>query len=305
MIDIATVCYRDLEKTQRFIRSIIEKTTEPFNLVIVDNNSEADVLNLLDTLRTSKMPPLLKSLTIIRNEVNLGIGIGMNQAMRECKSDYIIRCDSDIEIVTSGWTELLTETAKKSSMIGAVATKSCGGNLRSRDGIIETNIILSNCMLIPRTAIRKICATVKNRRSEILERLIPFLNQPEKFEGHHRYLEAIKHWLLKPDGCWDAGWPLYGFDDFDYSYTLLWSDLILTKDDRVDVIHHDSSLRPDWKETRHKAVSEGARYFRTKWEIIEDHWDDPESPGGKGWKDLYHFLPRIRKYNSGVLESIK
>lgn len=224
----------------------------------------------------------------------------MNQAMAECRTDYIFRCDSDILIRTPNWTGAMKKIVDAYPEVGAVGTNNTGGMLSQGPGYIETDLICSNCMLIPRRTIITIQKTIKATRAVTLERVQYFLNQPERFPDYHRYLEGIKHWALRADGLWDSGWPKYGMDDFDYSYQILWAGLRLVKNDGVYVHHTDDSMRAANKEQRHKDVNEGARYLRTKWEIVEDHWDDPEAPGGKGWKDVWGYLPAHRAYKKRI-----
>lgn len=293
-VSIAAVTYRNLPATKAFVDGVKANTSEPYELVIVDNNSPKDVADYLDSLLS------LPHFKLIRNKANLGIGVGMNQAMAECTTNYIFRCDSDILIRTPNWTKAMRVIADAHVEVGAVGTNNTGGILSQGPNYLETDLICSNCMLIPRRTITTIREKIKATRATTLEKVQHFLNQPERFADYHRYLEGIKHWALRADGLWDSGWPKYGMDDFDYSYQILWAGLRLAKDDRIYVHHTDDSMREDNKEQRHKDVNDGARYLRTKWEIVEDHWDDPEAPNGKGWKDVWGYLPAHRAYKKRI-----
>lgn len=294
-VSIAAVTYRNLEQTRDFVESVLANTKEPFELVIVDNASEPELATYLDTLKLT-LPSDCKY-KLIRNLRNHGIGVGMNQAMAACTTDYVFRCDTDIEIRTPFWTSLMIDLYERNPSVGAVATARCGGRRRQDlSGLAETDMIQSFCMLIPRTTIASIAMKTLAIQAQVLARVDEHLAKPEKFTSHHRYLEAVKHWALRTDGLWDSGWPMYGMDDFDYSYAILWSDLRLVVDTRVDVLHKDESMRSELKAKRHDDVSNGARYLRTKWEIVENHWNDPEAKDGIGWHDLPWGLPAFRAY---------
>lgn len=150
-VSIAAVTYRNLDATQKFIDSVQECTKSPYQLVVVDNGSPEDVAAYLDSLE-SKIPHY----KLIRNPSNLGIGVGMNQAMRACTTGYIFRCDTDVEIKTAYWTQFMRELVDRYPEVGAVGTAITGGHLKERSSYTETDLCLSNCMLIPRKTIETI-----------------------------------------------------------------------------------------------------------------------------------------------------
>ena len=291
LISVCSVTYRNLEATRNFVDSVYANTFDPFEFIMVDNNSPDDVAGYLRQQSEKR-----GNFIWVRNKANLGIGVGMNQAMRRASTDWLFRTDSDIVVNTSYWTKLMREVCEANPEIGGLGTANTGGTQFNNGCYIETDLICSNCMLIPRRAIRTMQANIRDHEIEILGRLQPHFDLPERFPKHHRFLEGAKQWVLRADGLWDCGWPLYGLDDFDNTYQILWSGLTLAKDPRINVFHLDDSMRLDNKITRDINVKEGAQYLRTKWEIVEDHWDDPEAKDGKGWKDVWGYLPAWRRY---------
>lgn len=291
LISVCSVTYRNLEATRNFVESVYANTFDDFEFIMVDNNSPDDVANYLRSVSEKR-----NNFIWVRNKANWGIGVGMNQAMRRATTDWLFRTDADIVINTSYWTKLMREMVLAYPEIGGLGTAITGGVQCNNGRYIETDLICSCCMLISYDAIRAIRRKIRSEELNILGRLYPHFNLPERFPYHYRFLEGIKQWTLRADGFWDCGWKNYGMDDFDFSYQLLWVGAHLAKDPRINVTHIDDSMRPDNDLTRNKDVQEGAQYLRTKWEIVEDHWDDPEAPNGKGWKDVWGYLPAHRRY---------
>lgn len=295
-ISIAAVTYRSAEDTKAFLKSVAETTTEPYEVVIVNNGADPETLDYLSSLSGA--------VTVLHNPVNLGIGHAMNQAMRACRADYIVRSDSDVIIREPGWSQKMRALLDKHpAEVGAVGTAITGGVQFTGSKYTETDLICSCFMMIHRRACESIAQRAKDAASKILPRISEFIHQKTGHEGYEGQISdayMTAKWLLKPDGFWDSGWAsLWGFDDFDYSYALHWARLRLAKSD-VLISHKDSSSRKGNEELRHINAARGAQYFRTKWSLIEDHWDDPEAKTHPGWHDLYFGLPALRAYRSRI-----
>lgn len=267
-VSIAAVTYRDLETTKRFVDSVVSCTKEPFQFVMVDNGSPKELSDYLTDLQT-KIPHF----TLIKNSSNLGIGIGMNQAMRACTTDYIFRCDSDIEIQTSYWTQFMRELSDHFPEIGAVGTAITGGNLIKRPNYIETDICLSNCMLIPRRTMAAIDKKMKEELPRVQKEVARLVIEgSSRYDGYYRHLGGMLNEMLHHAGYWSPNFP-YGTDDFHYSMLIRYSGLKIVKDERTRVVHKDDSMRPEWTAERHRRVSEGFQYWRTFWEVMENFTD--------------------------------
>lgn len=296
-LSIATVTYRNVEDTAAFIESIAKTVTEPYEIVIVNNNADESVVNYLSSLTGA--------VTVINNPVNLGIGFAMNQAMRACRGDFIVRSDSDVILQHIGWEVPMIELLTKYPELGAVGTAITGGVQFKGPKYTETDLICSCFMMIPRRAIQSIVDKAKTIPTaqfgaKMANRISHITASGEGYTGELRDTYMTMKWLLQPDGFWDAGWAsLWGFDDFDYSYALHWAGLRLAKSD-VLISHKDSSSRIGNEKLRHENASRGAQYFRTKWSLIENHWDDPEAKTHPGWHDLYFGLPALRAYRERI-----
>lgn len=266
-VSIAAVTYRNLPQTKAFVDSVLECTKEDFQLVMVDNGSPKDLAEYLDSLKDK-----VKNYELIRNSNNMGIGVAMNQAMRACKGKYIFRCDSDVIIQSTYWTELMREVVDKHPEVGAVGTSITGGTFIKRDGYLETDICLSNCMLIPRRTLDAINVKMRNELPRVSEKICELIKKSDgRYDGYYKHLGGMLNYMHYHGGLWDINFP-YGADDFHYSMLIRYAGLRITKDDRIRIIHKDESMRTDWQAERHRRVSEGFQYYRTFWEVMLDHW---------------------------------
>jgi|SRR5665213_2177292 len=281
-ISIAVVTYRDLVSTREFINSVRATVMEPYEIVMVDNGSPADVAAYLDAEAKRD-----QNFIVVRNKSNLGIGVGMNMAMRRCKTNYIFRCDSDIVIQTPYWTKFMREMADEHPEVGAIGTAITGGRLIKREGYTETDICLSNCMLIPRRTIiavdQKMKAELSRVRATIATKIA---NDPAKYVDYFKHLGEMLDYMSNDGGYWTRAM-FYGADDFFYSMIVRYAELRITRDERVHVYHKDASLSPDNPAgrdmDRDRKVREGFQFWRTFFEILcDDYFTGPLDYGS--WK---------------------
>lgn len=90
-------CYNNLQYTKQTVNSIIKNTYQP-NFIFVDNGSETETSNYLQSLSNSQ---------IISNPQNFFVTKAWNQGLtlaQKAKSDYICLCNNDI-IAGKNWTE--------------------------------------------------------------------------------------------------------------------------------------------------------------------------------------------------------
>jgi glycosyltransferase involved in cell wall biosynthesis len=255
---------------------------EPHEIVCVDNGSPADVAAYLDA--EAKRDP---NFILVRNKSNLGIGVAMNQAMRKCRTDYILRADSDVVLQTPYGTRLMRELLDAHPEVGAVGTSITGGNFIQRDGYIETDICLSNCMLIARRTIvaidQKMKAELPRVRKVIAEKIA---NDPPKYVDYFKHMGEMLDYMANDGGYWTRAM-FYGADDFFYSMLIRYAGLRITRHPLVHVYHKDASLSPENPAgrdmDRDRKVREGFQYWRTFFEILcDDYFTGPLDYGS--WK---------------------
>jgi hypothetical protein len=97
---IIVVTYRNLEKTQLMLKSVLEKTRYPsYEVLLVDNGGEPAIQQYARAME-ARFPGVVRC---IFNGENLGFAGGNNVGLRAAPdSDYLVLLNDDV-IVTAGW----------------------------------------------------------------------------------------------------------------------------------------------------------------------------------------------------------
>lgn len=112
--------------TQRCVESIIKNTDYPYRLIIIDNGSEKETKEYLESLKNDKRLP---GYILIRNEENQGYTIATNQGMEISDAPYVCLHNNDT-IACKGWLSEMVRVAESSKEIGIVNPNS--NNLGSK-----------------------------------------------------------------------------------------------------------------------------------------------------------------------------
>lgn len=112
--------------TEQAVESIIKNTDYPYRLIIIDNGSEKETKEYLESLKNDKRQP---GYILIRNEENQGYTIATNQGMEISDAPYVCLHNNDT-IVCKGWLSEMVAVAESSKEIGIVNPNS--NNLGSR-----------------------------------------------------------------------------------------------------------------------------------------------------------------------------
>lgn len=113
-IDIIICVHNAYDDVKRCIESVYEYTSEPYNIIIVDDGSSEQTYKYL-----VEMEKLCPNITRIRNEQGHGYCYAANMGMKESRAQYMILLNSDT-IVTEGWVDKLIACAKSDPAIGIV-----------------------------------------------------------------------------------------------------------------------------------------------------------------------------------------
>lgn len=120
-LSIIVLTYNALEWTKKCLESIILTTKVPYELIVIDNNSNDDTQQwLLQFLHSHKNLPI----RIILNADNRGVAGGRNQGIEASKGIYCVFLDNDVEVF-NGWDERILNHFRLSPEIGVVGQ---GGN---------------------------------------------------------------------------------------------------------------------------------------------------------------------------------
>jgi len=100
LTDVILLTYNNANLLDRFFNCIY-KHTKDFNLIIVDNGSKDNSVDLIK--KTQKKEP---NITLVEEQTNLGVAGGRNRGIKEGKAEYVICLDSD-QFVGHNWLEEL------------------------------------------------------------------------------------------------------------------------------------------------------------------------------------------------------
>jgi glycosyltransferase involved in cell wall biosynthesis len=277
-VSIAAVTYRNLDQTRKFVESVYDTASLPFELVMVDNGCPPELSGFLQS-----MSERTDNFRVLKNKTNQGIGRAMGRAMKECRTPYIFRSDTDVRLLSRGWDQTMCSYVDRFPEVGAVGTSITGGKFIPRrgatltsnqmsenGGYIETDICMSNFMLIPLRTIHAIQKQMSVDLPRVQKVITEAVNSGRsKYDGYFRHLGGLLNYIHNHAGYWCSE-IFYGSDDFWYSMMIRYAGLRITRDPSVRIEHKDESLRPDWKEDRNHYVSEGFQVHRLTWEVLQD-----------------------------------
>jgi len=114
--DIIIPVWNLKDYTEQAVESIIKNTDYPYRLIIIDNGSEKETKEYLESLKNDKRLP---GYVLIRNEENQGYTIATNQGMEISDTPYVCLHNNDT-IVCKGWLSEMVAVAESSKEIGIV-----------------------------------------------------------------------------------------------------------------------------------------------------------------------------------------
>ncbi len=113
-VSIIIVAWNGLTNTKLCLKSIIRHTTQPYELILVDNGSRDSTGRYLSRIPGAK---------VIRNRENHGFAGGCNHGIRQATGDLILLLNNDT-IVTPHWLNNLTTCLEHDPTIGLVGPRS-------------------------------------------------------------------------------------------------------------------------------------------------------------------------------------
>lgn len=128
-VSIVILSWNNVVDVTNCVNSIVEGTTVPYQLVIVDNGSVDETRDYLDTLQKEWQSE--HELTVVLNPTNLGYAAGNNAALPYLKGKYTLFLNQDIIIEPTSIDQLVA-WIKEHPEYGAIAPQ-----LRYPDGRIQ------------------------------------------------------------------------------------------------------------------------------------------------------------------------
>ena len=111
--DVIVVVWNEPDTTKACLDRIITYTSAPYRLIIIDNNSEAETKQYLESFAANHQ----NAVNLIRNEENSGYLKAANQGLRASSAEYKCLLNNDT-LVTDGWLGELIAVADKNPDVG-------------------------------------------------------------------------------------------------------------------------------------------------------------------------------------------
>jgi GT2 family glycosyltransferase len=116
LVSIVTLSWNAPEFTIKALESIRAQTSEPYEVIVVDNGSGPETLKALSTIDDPHV-------RIIYNKVNRGFAGGNNDGIAHARGEYVILLNNDV-IVTAGWADDLVDAFRRIPGLGISAPRS-------------------------------------------------------------------------------------------------------------------------------------------------------------------------------------
>jgi len=109
VLSVVTLAWDNLNYTQKFAESVRRFTDVSYELIVVDNGSEAEAARYAAGVADR----------VVLNDTNLGFSVGMNQGLELAGGEWVAFCNNDT-VLPVGWASMLLETAGRFPSAGIV-----------------------------------------------------------------------------------------------------------------------------------------------------------------------------------------
>jgi glycosyltransferase involved in cell wall biosynthesis len=106
MITVIIPCYNSAKFVNKAIDSVIKQTYADWKIIAVDDCSTDDTLDVLQSYANAN-----DKIRVIKNEVNLGVGMSRRNALKDVDTEFVTFLDSDDEFEPE-YLEMLTNIQK-------------------------------------------------------------------------------------------------------------------------------------------------------------------------------------------------
>ena len=164
--DIIIPIWNNLEYTRDCLNGIVNNTTYPYRLILIDNASDAPTRDYLDSFEKQMGQRGAPEVVLIRNSQNLGYVKAVNQGLRISDATYVCVYNNDT-VPAPGWLERMVDFAEAHEDVGLI-NPLCDGHgdtpieayaqslTKNKGTYMEMNQCQGFCMLIKRELIDKI-----------------------------------------------------------------------------------------------------------------------------------------------------
>ncbi len=116
LVSIVTLSWNAPEYTKLALNSLLARTREPFEIIVVDNGSGPDTIAYLRSIDDPHV-------RVLYNGVNRGFGAGNNIGMAAARGEYVVVLNNDV-LVSDGWLEALLRPYRDKRAVGITAPRS-------------------------------------------------------------------------------------------------------------------------------------------------------------------------------------
>ena len=114
IVSIIMLTFNALEWTKKAVRSILEHTRSPYEIIFVDNASSDGTKSYL-----KKLTRKYDHISYIKNSRNMGFAKGNNQGVQKAKGKHVLLLNNDV-LVSDGWLDRMLTLLRKDEKIGIV-----------------------------------------------------------------------------------------------------------------------------------------------------------------------------------------
>lgn len=115
LMSIVVLNWNRLNYSKQTIERLLEKTSVPHELVLVDNNSKCDEIRTY--LKSVSGNKYTEDVTCVFNKENFGVGGGRNAGFAIAKGNYLVNIDDDV-LVPDDFAEQMMEVCDRVPKIG-------------------------------------------------------------------------------------------------------------------------------------------------------------------------------------------
>lgn len=245
-VAIIVISYQQLECLDQCVTSILANTQYPnFEIIIVDNGSEDDVVRYLDTIKENTR------IRVILNGRNRGFAAANNQGLREADDAAFFVLLNNDTVVPPGWLSRLLWYAKQSDigMVGPVTNNT--GN-EARIPVLYSDLT----------------------EMEDFAREHCYFNMRESFDitSLAMYCVVFRKEVLEKVGFLDEGYQVGMFEDDDYAERVRRAGFRVVCAEDSFVHHHGSKSFSKLDQERYNEIFNSNRVlFESKWGPWKPH----------------------------------
>jgi GT2 family glycosyltransferase len=275
LVSIVTLSWNAPDFTKKALESIRERTSEPYEVIVVDNGSGEPTRAMLQAIDDPHV-------RIVYNEMNRGFAGGNNDGMAVAKGDYVVLLNNDV-VVTDGWLDGLLDPFERQPGIGVTAPRS--------------NIVVGHQQLggLKYSTETEMHAFAAERREEV--------------SGTGYFADraiglclCIDRTVLDQIGGLDERFGLGNFEDDDFSIRVRAAGYAIYVCNDVFIHHFGSRSFAANNVDYSKTMDENWKKFAEKWgfgPVLPAEGYKARGPIAQGFDRTKHFFP-IRTSSSGV-----